>query len=54
MVEYLKGATYLFDYISFTHVFKELNMEVDGLSKEGKQIEARFMQLEEYFDGVWS
>jgi len=38
--------------ISFTHIYRELNEEVDNISKQGLLLDLGFLLLEEQFDGV--
>jgi ribonuclease HI len=40
LAEQLKEVANLFEQISFTHVFRELNTKADGLSKDGQQVAA--------------
>lgn len=52
LADQLKEVTAHFDQVSFTHVFQELNTEADALSREGRQLEAGVLILEESQDSV--
>jgi hypothetical protein len=41
-------------YNTFIHMYRELNTVADGLSKEGQQIDAGLLMLEEFQDRVLS
>ena len=42
----------LFQGIEFTHIFKEVNKEANGLSNKGQWIEVGIMILKEPMDGL--
>jgi len=37
--EGVKGMKSIFNYISYDHVYRKLNVELDSLSREGPQLE---------------
>ena len=41
-----------FRWISFGHVYRELNMEVDALSKQALSYQPGLMETEEVSDGI--
>lgn len=52
--EQLKVIASTFDFLSYTHIFRELNQDADKLSKEGLQIEVGCWVIEEINQGVQS
>ena len=49
---FIEMNSHLFERISFTHVFRELNTEVDPLPKLGLRSSARSLWLEEIVHGI--
>jgi len=41
-----------FKVINFTHIYRELNMDADSLSKQGPPQDPGFLWLEEHVNGV--
>lgn len=54
LVYQIKRIPTLFQGIEFTHIFKEVNKEANGLSNKGQWIEVRIMILKEPMDGLLS
>lgn len=46
--------TKLFEVITLLHIYQELNVEVDNMSKEAQQLVEGFMSLEEVRNGNYA
>jgi len=50
LAEQVKENSRLFNRISFTHVYRELNTKADALSKDGLSLTEGILHLEEFLE----